>query len=173
MRTFTKTLMILVLMAAYMGSLQAQTNQEEFLAKWENSKAYVVEIVEAMPEDKLDFKPVEDVMSFREMVAHIAGSSVMMSNNFLEERETNIDLEKPDMSKSELKDAVAASFDFAAEGFKSLSEEQLAETIEVFGSTISRRQALALIDTHMIHHRGNLVVYLRLNGIKPPQFRAW
>jgi hypothetical protein len=26
---------------------------------------------------------------------------------------------------------------------------------------------------HQTHHRGQLVVYLRLKGIKPPQYRGW
>ncbi|WP_137401427.1 DinB family protein [Echinicola rosea] len=154
--------------------VNAQTNQEEFSSKWNTMKGYTVEILEAMPDDKLDFKPVDDVMSFREMVMHIAGANIMMANNFLREGEAGVDLEKEDMSKAELKEAVEKSFDFVAETVASLTDAELAEEVEVFGGNkITRRQVENLIDTHGIHHRGNLIVYLRLNGIEPPAFRAW
>lgn len=98
----------------------------------------------------------------------------MMTSGFLKEGNPGIDYENTDMTKAELKDAVATSFDFVAETVASLTEDELAEKVEVFGGNkITRRQVEGLIDSHGIHHRGNLVVYLRLNGIEPPQFRAW
>ncbi|AGA77494.1 hypothetical protein Echvi_1223 [Echinicola vietnamensis DSM 17526] len=153
---------------------QAQTNQQEFSSKWNTMKTYTMEILEAMPEDKLDFKPVDDVMTFREMILHIAGANIMMTNNFLKEGDAGVDMEKKDMTKAELKEAVEKSFDFVAETCASLTESELAEEVEVFGGNmITRRQVENLIDTHGVHHRGNLIVYLRLNGIDPPAFRAW
>ncbi|GAB3660061.1 DinB family protein [Echinicola sediminis] len=157
-----------------MYAAQAQTSQNEFISKWENMKAYTIEILEAMPEDKLDYKPTDDVRSFKELLLHIAGGNVMMANGFLKEGDPGVDFENHNMSKAELKDAIATSFDFVAETFSSLSEDELAEEVEVFGGNkITRRQVEGLIDSHGIHHRGNLVVYLRMNDITPPQFRAW
>ncbi|GGZ19439.1 hypothetical protein GCM10007049_09830 [Echinicola pacifica] len=161
-------------MVSSMYMANAQTNQEEFLAKWNGMKGYTVEIIEAMPEDKLDFTPAEGVMSFREMAMHIAGANVMMASKFLKEGDPGMDMEKKDMNKAELKMAVEKSFDFVANICKSLTEDELAEEVEVFGGAmVSRRQVENLIDTHGIHHRGNMIVYLRLSGVEPPAFRAW
>jgi uncharacterized damage-inducible protein DinB len=35
---------------------------------------------------------------------------------------------------------------------------------------LSRRKFVGA--DHITHHRGQIVVYLRLNGIKPPQYRS-
>lgn len=173
-KIFKSLILGLFLSVSSLYTLNAQTNQEEFLAKWQNMKAYTVEILEAMPEDKLDFKPVDEVSSFRELIMHIAGGNVMMANNFLKEGNPGVDFENKSMSKAELADAVKTSFDFVAKTYSSLSESELGEEVEVFGGNkITRRQVEGLIDSHGIHHRGNLIVYLRLNGITPPPFRAW
>ncbi|MDN3669213.1 DinB family protein [Echinicola jeungdonensis] len=174
MKNFIKSLtMLSLIFICTATTLQAQTTMEEFLAKWDNMKAYTLELVEAMPEDKLDFKPSDEARSFRELVMHISGGTVMMSNNFIEKRDPGFDLEKADLTKAELVEMVGMAMDFGKESFKMLTEEELSEKVEVFGNMITRRQALGLIDTHNVHHRGNLVTYLRLNDIKPPQFRAW
>jgi len=34
-------------------------------------------------------------------------------------------------------------------------------------------QRPVLLNDHQTHHRGQLVVYLRLNGIKPPAYIGW
>lgn len=163
-----------LLIVTFTNPLTAQTSQAEFLTKWSSMKGYTVEILEAMPEDKLDFKPTEDVMSFREMVMHIAGANIMMANNFLKKGDAGVDMEKKDPNKAELKEMVEKSFDFVAATCSSLTEAELAEEVEVFGGNkITRRQVENLIDTHGVHHRGNLIVYLRLSGVEPPAFRAW
>ncbi len=175
MKNFIKSVSILSLIfICSVSAIHAQTNKEEFLSKWDNMKAYTIEVVESMPEDMLDFKPTDGVRSFRELAMHIAGGAVMMSNNFLKKRAPDFDLEKEMMTKAELVETVKKAFDFSKETFEMMSEEELAEKVEVYGGQmITRRQALGLIDTHTTHHRGNMVTYLRLNDIKPPQFRAW
>ncbi|WP_200975107.1 DinB family protein [Echinicola sp. 20G] len=173
-KIFKTLVLVFILSTSSFYALQAQTTQEEFLAKWNTMKGYTVEILEAIPEDKLGFKPVEEVNSFDEMVMHLAGGNVMMAKNFLGGADPTMDMESVSMTKADLKKALEYSFDYVAETCKGLSDDELAEQIEVFGGAmITRRQAENLIDSHGIHHRGNLVVYLRLNGIKPPQFRAW
>ena len=37
-----------------------------FLLKWENSKNYLIEMAELMPEENYNYKPTEPQMSFQE-----------------------------------------------------------------------------------------------------------
>lgn len=48
-------------------SLQAQLAQ-----KWANSKTYTLKLADLMPEDKYDFRPSPEEMTFREQLLHIA-----------------------------------------------------------------------------------------------------
>jgi hypothetical protein len=49
----------------------------------ESSKAYTLEIAEAMPEDKYTFKPADSVRSFGEQMAHLGMSSKFLLNMFI------------------------------------------------------------------------------------------
>src|SRR5262245_48522151 len=44
---------------------------------WESARTLVVGLIEAMPEDKWDFKPTPTVRSFREVVVHLVGENYL------------------------------------------------------------------------------------------------
>ncbi len=41
------------------------------------------------------------------------------------------------------------------------------------GTQLNKIQFLNLIEDHQTHHRAELLVYLRLNNIKPPEYIGW
>jgi uncharacterized damage-inducible protein DinB len=152
---------------------QAQTTVDEFLTKWENSMQFTMEVVDKMPEDLLDYKPHESAMSFQEQIAHLSNAAVAMSQRFLDGPDAQNILEAKPSNKEELKAHVKLSFEYAMKVFKSVPENELGNTLEVFGgNTASKRQVMVLIDDHTTHHRGAAISYIRANGIEPPAFRA-
>lgn len=38
---------------------------------------------------------------------------------------------------------------------------------------MSKLQFINLLNDHQTHHRGQMMVYLRLNGIQPPEYMGW
>jgi len=50
---------------------------------------------------------------------------------------------------------------------------QLDEKVKFFAGPMTRRQILILMHDHQTHHLGQLIVYLRLKGIKPPDYIGW
>jgi len=55
---------LLILLFSFSSLIAQQSNvKAAFLEKWENSKNYLIEIAEAMPEDTYDFKPTERQMN--------------------------------------------------------------------------------------------------------------
>ena len=50
---------------------------------------------------------------------------------------------------------------------------QLEEKVEFFAGPMNKRQILTLLNDHQTHHCGQLIVYLRLKGVKPPDYRGW
>ncbi|WP_143959521.1 DinB family protein [Litoribacter populi] len=173
-----KTFKSLIFLGLFFGSLimcspvHAQLNMEEFLTKWENSKEYTLEIVDKMPEDKLDFRFDPESRTFKEQIVHLAGAIAGLGQGFLEGEDPGFETDIDRTNKDELKEFVANCFDYGKTTFENLSEEQMDERIDTFAGNITRRQMVGLISDHVTHHRGAAIAYLRANGIAPPQYRA-
>lgn len=150
----------------------AQTNMEEFMAKWDNGKKFTLDVVDKMPDDLLDYSPHESAMNFTEMVTHVAGSIAGLSEGFMLGESPGFDLKAKPQTKEELKKFINDCYDYGKKTISNLTEEQLSEEIDTFAGKITRRQMLSLIDDHAIHHRGAAISYIRANGIEPPAFTA-
>jgi uncharacterized damage-inducible protein DinB len=146
----------------------------EFLQKWNNSKAYTIALLEAYPADKLDYKPSDSVMSFREQVVHMILGIVWHSGTYLQEKQFSSTFERNKIyDKNELIKIMTEAYDFSSEIVRTLTPEDLEERVDFFAGNFTKRQILNLMDDHVTHHRGELIVYLRLNNVKPPDYRGW
>lgn len=142
---------------------------DELIVKWTNNKSYTIAIIKAMPEEDFDFVPAKDMKSFKEQAAHIVSTLhwQMEKLGFTEIPEF----------KSETKDEIITSyktlFDYILTELKSMKGEQLSDSITAFYGKSSKRRLLNLMDNHVAHHRGQLIVYLRLKGIEPAKYKGW
>lgn len=154
-------------------SAQQTTVKGAFLEKWENSKNYLLEIAEQMPEQHYDFKPTERQRSFREQLLHIKGNMDWLSVSYF----SSSDYEKGGspalQSKQETIEQLSEAFDATAELIKAASEEILSQTVEFFAGPKTKLQILNLLQDHVTHHRGQLLVYLNLKDITPPRYVGW
>ncbi len=153
------------------NQMKAQNDvKSAFLLKWENSKNYLLEIAKAMPEANYNYKPTERQMSFQEQLIHIQGNMDWLSSKYFNGEKT----EKIDpKSKEEIINQLTASFDNVAETIKKVLLEELSTEVEFFAGPKSKLQILNLLQDHVTHHRGQLIVYLNLNTIEPPKYRGW
>lgn len=163
---------------AFLGFCQAAVAQQdafftEYLKKWQNSAQYTIELAESMPADKYDFKPSDDVRSFREQVVHTMNNMVWLSSSYLTDAKFAGDLKRKDLSKEEIIKLLRQATIFAENAVKNLEAKDLEVTVDFFAGPMTKRQILALMSDHMTHHRGQIIVYARMNGIKPPRYRGW
>lgn len=143
-----------------------------FLEKWENSKNYLVEMAEAMPEDKYDFKPTERQKTFREQLLHIKGNMDWLSTTYFAKDKKETAKQKY-TTKAEVIKAIKEAFDNTAAIIKTATPEELKEVVEFFAGPKTKLQILNLLQDHVTHHRGQVIVYLNLNDVKPPRYRGW
>jgi uncharacterized damage-inducible protein DinB len=127
------------------------------------------EVAAAMPPEQGEYKAVPVLMSFRQMLLHILSSYETLMNGFpngpfVWETKYN-DQNFPTMAAllEELPKASAKVDSWLA----GLTEEDLATTVEQFGGASLLHLILEWI-MHEVHHRGQLYIYLRENGITPP-----
>lgn len=152
---------------------QSDSFLKDFAERWETSRHYLVAIAEAMPESDYGFKPSPEEMSFAAQLMHVAWVMDWHGFSKIDGQEYPPKLKefKPDgRSKEEIIAAVNREFDRAAKLIADFDPERMEETGTYGQFTRTRRQFFLLMADHVAHHRGQLVVYLRLKDIVPPQY---
>ena len=155
----------------------AQENDfiKEYLERLEKSKEYLILVAKTMPEDKFEYKATTESMSFAENLMHIAWAMDWHSQSLMGGREprdwnTDIELKVDNKSKKEMIDKISKTFKNTIEFITNFDPNRLEERLDYFGANRTKRQILLLLCDHITHHRAQMLVYLRLNGLKPPRY---
>ena len=77
------------------------------------------------------------------------------------------------LTKEETIKLLVNAFDGVSAILKNLPPEALSEKVEFFAGEKTKLQILNLLQDHVTHHRGQLIVYLNLNNIEPPTYVGW
>jgi len=152
-------------------SAQESLYTKAWLEKWQNSKEYLIAIAEQMPDSLYNYKPTEREMSFAEQLEHINGNMEWLATTYFDKKEAEVSTSAN--AKERIIANLESSFDHIQEAIKSYPETKLEESVAFFAGEKSRLQILNLLQDHITHHRGQLIVYLNLNGLKPPQYTGW
>jgi uncharacterized damage-inducible protein DinB len=175
-----KYLLILTL-AMIFSSCTSQTNTaqndfvKDYLERLENSKKYLILVAEEMPEDKYEFKASPESMSFAENLMHIAWAMDWHSQTLLDGREardwnTDTELKVDNKSKKEMIATIAKTFNETIKLISEFDTNKFNDRLDYLGLNRTKRQIFLLLADHITHHRGQMLVYMRLNGIKPPRY---
>lgn len=167
----------LIFLAIGISSFESHAQSNDSLlhhlaSKWKNAKTYTLKMADLMPAENYDFKPVADVMSFKEQLLHIGDNMMWLSSAFLFSKGSKQGVDTAKMDKASVIKFVSDAYDEALKAHL-LNEKQLNETVPFFAGPMTRRQILILMHDHQTHHVGQLIVYLRLNSIKPPAYVGW
>jgi uncharacterized damage-inducible protein DinB len=166
-------ILILALLIFATSFSQQATPKEAFLEKWDNSRDYLVAIAELMPEQFYDFKPTERQRSFKEQLLHIKGNIDWLSGTYFsteEYKQVKID---PAISKEDTIKLLTEAFNSSSVIIKKAAKEELQETVAFFAGPKSKLQIINLLQDHVSHHRGQLIVYLNLKDQEPPKYVGW
>lgn len=140
-----------------------------------------VPAAEAMPEDKYFFAPTngefKGVRTFEQQVKHVSAVNYMLAGAILGEKPP-VDLEGENgpasvKTKAQIVEFLKGSFAYAHKAVATVDQKNIVEPIKSpFGSGTTTRLAMAMIITgHCFDHYGQIVEYLRMNGIVPPASR--
>lgn len=169
-----KTIILLIFIMTISNQTNAQNDvKSAFLLKWENSKDYLLKIAESMPEENYNFKPTDRQMSFQEQLLHIRGNMVWLSEKyFVDENYVKSEKINP-KTKAEIIQELNMSFVKVSEIIKNVPIDDLTTEVDFFAGPKSKLQILNLMQDHVTHHRGQIIVYLNLNNIEPPKYSGW
>lgn len=152
---------------------QQSTVKTAWLEKWENSKDYLIGFAEAMPEEHYDFKPTEKQMSFKAQLLHIKGNMDWLSNTYFTDKSFDRTIGDQPKTKEETIALIKEAFENTYAIIAATPDEDFEEVVKFFAGPKSKIQILNLLQDHVSHHRGQLVVYLNLKEVKPPKFVGW
>src|SRR5262249_12531173 len=105
--------------------------------------------------------------AFREVVIHLVGENYLFFGRAAGETPGNPAQNLK--SRDELIKALRDSYDYGAKVWVGMTEEKALEMIEVRGQKVQRWSAILGAIQDNMNHYGNLVVYVRLNGLVPPR----
>ena len=145
---------------------------------WKIIERDFTSLAEAMPEDKWSFKPTQgefkDARTFGEQVKHVACANEAWAKKIAGEKPpAHCDLGGPNpaKSKTEILAYLRDSFALADKAIDDTGAENLLHPTPGPYWGANRLSALTAMIWHISDHYGQLVVYLRMNGVVPPASR--
>lgn len=171
----TASLMMLV----YAASANAQEAAEKASAMrattmgvgsvYQIAKGYLLRTAELVPQEKYSFKPTPAVRSFGAILGHIADSQHMFCTMAEGKPQPSEDMGTEKLTD---KEAIIAelkrSFAHCDAVYAKLTDADLAREVNLFGNKANVAAVITLNASHDMEHYGNLVTYMRINGIVPP-----
>lgn len=180
-----KNLIFILLTALTMQKAFSQDFNKSMQEIMTNMKAYTLEMMELMPEEKFDYRPTESVRTFRKQLQHTISTHYFLMNHYLKgdgKQDVQSLIQKAQAyadktTKLELLQLLREQFDESILFFKNGTKKLYKKTYD-FGTPEKPEvkdyfTAAMLIRDHIGHHRSQLIVYLRLNNIEPAPFRGF
>lgn len=134
---------------------------------YNSSKNYILRAAQQVPESLYGYRPTEEVRSFGQIIGHVAnsymsfctaagGTPPAQRENF-EQRTT----------KAGLVEALQSAIAYC-DGVYDMAYDAPDAMVNVFGQQRPRVYALVFNAAHSYEHYGNIVTYMRANGMVPP-----
>jgi len=162
--------------AAQTAKFNSVLDMTEFVQDWKISKQFTLDVANAMPAEFYSFKPNPEEMMFGEQMVQIAGGNVFRFNQITGIQPPFVfDPAKPPASdKQSVLKMLERSFDYVIAVLPQITPEQLRRTWHI-PSWRARpdpegRAMIVNMLVHTAHHRAQCEVYLRIKGIKPPDY---
>ena len=132
----------------------------------------IVPLAEAMPAEKYNFAPTsgnfKGVRTFAAQVNHITNANFYMFGSAASMKPTNMPNVKTLKTKDEMVQALKDSFAFAHRAIDTLNDKNVVEKIKPVDGIDTRVGVMLFAIIHMNDHYGQMVEYVRMNGIVPP-----
>lgn len=152
---------------------EAAAFRQEFLQAWQRSEEYTLTIAGQMPESDFNYRYCDTVFTFATQFIHcvtftcgqIAGRTGV--KNPYEGRKIK------DLTKAQVLAELKNMYAFVGKTVKELPAEKLYQKEPFAKGEIPVWRLFYAMENHIIHHRGQAIVYLRLKGIRPEGYVGW
>jgi uncharacterized damage-inducible protein DinB len=168
-------LAIFTLVAVGIDSLRA-AGDENIVAplrtQWALTRDMVVNLAESIPESKYGYKPTPEVRTVREQLTHIVSENMFYMSMVAKDPPPDRTKLEALQTRKEIMQALRDSYAYGEKTLAALTDETAVETIILRGQSVVRWYPVLYNIQDNMDHYGNLVVYVRLNGMVPPKTAA-
>jgi len=166
-------LVIILTAPPAMAVAQSKVNPD-LLSDWERNRTTVLAYIDAMPDSATGFRPTPGVRTFAEQFDHIVTTNLEVAAVALRGHKSPRVVGDSGVylhDKTALRKYAGATYDYFLSALKQATPAQLEHRVAIYGQPpqpASRLAALAF--EHSVWTLGQVVPYLRLNGVKPPEY---
>ena len=130
-----------------------------------NMQDKIMKSADTMPESKYSYRPTKDVRSFAAILNHVTDISYYLCSNMKGEATPPAAAAKS--SKTDIMAYLKSSFDYCDGACAGFTDAHLNDPADFWGHKTNKMFILTQLGNHDALHYGNLVTYLRLNGLEP------
>jgi len=143
----------------------------EFLATWRNAKNYTEKVAAALPQSYFTKRPNQDMRTFAEILQHI-GEAIQYDASFCLTIKV-LRYSGATYDKEAIINFVKSAYESIEIAVEKMDEEDFRVQKSIWTGDFSIGKILLYTNDHATHHRGQLTMYLRLFGVKPPSYIGW
>lgn len=150
----------------------------QMVKDWERAKAYTIDYLNTMPADKYSFKAVDSIRSFAQQMLHLAQANAFLMTSATDQKppslgEADLEHSATAQKKDSVMYYVTTSYDYSINAIKSSDVKKWFEKKKLMAFEETRFALMNKTFEHQTHHRGQTTIYIRLQGIKPPEERLF
>lgn len=130
-----------------------------------------IDLANAIPADKLTWRPADGARSFAEVLLHVAGERYGILKLMGAEAPKEFDpktFEKSTTDRTQIVAELNKSYDFAKKTIDAMSNAEFAKLLPKLGPQANAGDVVYILVSDSHEHLGQAVAYARENGIVPP-----
>ena len=163
---------IVVALAIARPAAQTASLQGDFLKDWAGQKDMLAKIAAAMPEDKFGYRATPPERTWGEQILHVAEANIVQMGR-LGAKAPAPAYNMKATARAEILNTLEQSFDFGIAALKEQTDQMMLAQAEStrfdrFMGPSTKARVVYYVIGHTWDIYGQMVVYLRLNGITPP-----
>ena len=164
--------------AGHAQSLSTEDIKAQMVKDWERAKAYTIDYLNTMPPEKYSFKAVDSLRSFAQQMLHLAQGNLFLMSVTTKEvppsfMMTDLEHSPGAQKKDSVMYYVTTSYDYCINTVKNSDVATWGEKKKARIFEETRWAFMMKAFEHQGHHRGQTTIYIRLQGIKPPEERLF
>lgn len=168
MSTRARAIALACLLSPAVSLAQSSPVAVAFRTQAKEMQKNLIAAAKVMPADKYGYKPTPAQMSFGNIVMHLSGGNDILCANIAGIKMPTRAKLAPTADKEALVARLTETFQFCDDALAKLDDSKLAESLTIFGSTMTRASAMLETTGDWSDHYSQAAIYLRLNGLLPP-----
>jgi uncharacterized damage-inducible protein DinB len=164
--------LVVAVLLPHLAAAQSVSLQDNVLQDWTRLKDTMMKIAAAMPDDKFGYRATAPERTWGEQILHVAEANIVQMGR-LGAKVPPPAYDMKETSRVAIMRTLEASFDYGVAALKEQTDQSLlaqasSTRFDRFMGPSTKARVVYYVIGHTWDIYGQMVVYLRLNGITPP-----